>query len=147
MEQRIHLEEPAPPCCSACYQPQPEKRHVDFSAFTDGPVTNVIPEGSLGVVGHVIDEIVLCEDCIKRAAKLLGLGDVTELQTQLEAAEASNDALHEQLAAQREGVTVALDTLKGRLAGQGPPVVPNSLLPIAPHPKPKPARKRKAAAR
>jgi hypothetical protein len=150
MEARIHLEAPAPPCCSACYQPQPQKRHVDFGASTDGPVTDVIPVGAIGVVGHVIDEIVLCEDCIKEAAALLGLGDVTELQARLEAAETTNDALHEQLRGQRDSVTSALDTLKAHVTGETPPpTVPNSLLPIAPHPPTKKpaARKRKAATR
>jgi len=147
-EARIHLEEPAPPCCSACYQPSnPEKRYVDFSAATDGAVTD-LTAGVIGAVGHVVDEIVLCETCIAEAAKLVGLEDVGTLREELDAALEANDRLHEQISAQREGVASALETLKGHVTASGP--VPNPALPIAPIPpqegRKRPARKRKAAA-
>lgn len=130
-EHRIHLEDTPPPCCSACYQPQPEKRHVDFSASTDGPVTNVIPDGSLGVVGHVVDEIIVCEVCIETAARLLGLEDVTKLRAELDAANERNDALHDQLTEQRQAVTDTLDGLRRQVTGETPAAGPrgNLLLP------------------
>lgn len=141
-EARIHLEQPAPPCCSACYQPSdPEKRYVDFGASTDGPVTTIVPIEAVGVVGHVIDEIILCETCIAEAAKLVGLEAVGTLRQQLDDALDANDRLHDQITAQREGVASALETLKGHVTGSNP--VPNPALPIAPLP-PQKGRKRPA---
>jgi hypothetical protein len=57
---RIHLADPAPPHCSGCFQQKPQERHVDFGAAYDGPVVPAL-EGTVGVVGHVIEDLILCE--------------------------------------------------------------------------------------
>lgn len=147
MEARIHIETPSPPCCSACYQAVPEKRHVDFGASTDGPVTNVIAPDAIGVVGHVVDEIIICETCIADAARLIGLEDVGTLREELDAALESNDALHDQLTSQRAGIEEALEGVKAVVTGATPPPNGNSLIPQSPMPKPaRRARKKKATA-
>lgn len=148
-EARIHLETPSPPCCAACYQAVPEKRHVDFGASTDGPVTNVLSPDRVGVVGHVIDEIIICETCITEAAKLLGLGDAVELLAQVEQLEATIDTLHEQAGATRQGIADALETVKTAALNSTAPPNGNSLIPggIPPVPKPRAKPTARAAAR
>jgi hypothetical protein len=147
MQPRIHLADPSPPHCSACFQAKPAERHVDFSASTDGPV---IPEqftGAVGVVGHVIDEIIICETCLAEAARLVGLEDAAKLRGQLDQALAANDRLHEQLAGTRTGVTDALELVRKAARGEPTPASPNGALPTG-RPgaaKPRPARTRTAA--
>jgi hypothetical protein len=81
--QKIHLAEIPPTHCTSCFAQVPLKRHVDFSAYYDGPVF-----GDIEIVGGgkvVIDDLILCEDCVKAAAQLIGLDDVErhceEIQT------------------------------------------------------------------
>jgi hypothetical protein len=72
--QKIHLAEIPPTHCTSCFAQVPLKRHVDFSAYYDGPVF-----GDIEIVGGgkvVIDDLILCEDCVKAAAQLIGLDDV-----------------------------------------------------------------------
>lgn len=132
MEARIHIVDPAPPYCAACYQAVPEKRHVDFGASTDGAVLPAALNDAVGVVGHVIDEIVVCETCIAHAADLIGLGDVAELKERLAVSEARNDQLHAQLEATRAAVVESLEDVKRRLVGEAtpPPTSPNASLPL-----------------
>jgi hypothetical protein len=94
---RIHLAEPAPPHCSGCFQQKPQTRHVDFGAAYDGPAVPAL-EGSVGVVAHVIEDLILCEDCIENAAKFVGLVRAESLQAALDQAEASNRELAMRLA-------------------------------------------------
>jgi hypothetical protein len=89
---RIHLAEPAPPHCSGCFQQKPQTRHVDFGAAYDGPVVPAL-EGTTGVVGHVIEDLILCEDCLTTAAGLIGLARAEKLQAAIDQAEAANREL------------------------------------------------------
>jgi hypothetical protein len=50
--------------CSACFNQQPDKLHIDFEAAWDGPVK----EGAIKVP---IDDLYICEDCLKSAYGLL----------------------------------------------------------------------------
>ena len=84
---RIKLAEPAPSHCSSCFSAKPKMRHVDFGAFYDGPVIGE------GVVQHVIDDLIVCEQCLTIAARLLGLGDVGAVEAELHRAEEENDRL------------------------------------------------------
>lgn len=95
---RIALAQPAPAHCSSCYQQKPQQPHVDFGAGYDGPVVPAL-QGTVGVIGHSIDELILCEDCIRTAAKLIGYEDVRELLDKLETVEEARDVLHEKLQA------------------------------------------------
>jgi hypothetical protein len=94
---RIHLAEPAPPHCSGCFQQKPQTRHVDFGAAYDGPVVPAL-EGTTGVVGHVIEDLILCEDCLSTAAGLIGLARAEKLQAAIDQAEAANRELAMKLA-------------------------------------------------
>lgn len=141
---RIHLAEPSPPYCAACYQAVPGKRHVDFGSSTDGPVLPSLGD-VVGLVGHTIDEVVICETCIAEAAKLIGLEDAAALRGQLDAALESNDALHEQLAGTRANVADALKGVTQQLL-TGAPTSPNSNLPIPGHAPKRPSTRRRQKA-
>jgi hypothetical protein len=92
--QRIHLTETPPVKCSSCFQQQPQARHVDFSAFWDGPVFNGPTEG---VVKTVIDDLILCEDCITHAAHLVGLDDVEREREEIQRLKKVETDLRKQL--------------------------------------------------
>lgn len=132
MEPRIHLVDPAPAYCAACYQPKPDVRHVDFGASTDGAALPPALQNTVGVVAHTIDEVVICEVCITQAAALIGLGDVKKHQDALAVSEARNDQLHAQLEETRSAVTDALDDARKRITGAAtpPPASPNSSIPF-----------------
>lgn len=51
--------------CSVCFQQNPEMLHVDMEAAYDGPVLDI------SGVRHSIDDIVICEDCVRAAAAQL----------------------------------------------------------------------------
>lgn len=141
---RIHIAKPSPPYCAACYQAKPGETHVDFGAATDGPMLAPL-EGAVGVIGHSVDDIVICSTCIAEAARLVGLENAAELREQLDAANATNDTLHERLDSQRSGVTDALELVKRAAHGETTPPSPNSSLPILPAPARKGRPKRRAA--
>lgn len=101
---RIFLAEPAPPHCSACFQAKPQETHVDFSAAYDGPMVPAL-EGTVGVVGHSIDDLIVCETCITEAAKLLGLSSEPALVADRDQLEAANGELHMQIAGLRDYVS------------------------------------------
>lgn len=137
MEARIHIAEPSPPYCASCYQAKPQEPHVDFGAATDGPMLAPL-EGAVGVVGHSVDDVVICSTCIAEAAKLIGLENAEELRTELDEANATNERLHEQLSGTRANVTSALELVKQ--AAHGGPATPNPALPVQPV-KPRRARR------
>jgi hypothetical protein len=68
--------------CAACYTFN-DKPHVDMSAAFDGPVLEN---------GMTIDDLILCEDCVRSAAQALSLDNerdiVTAAEVKAEAAEA-----------------------------------------------------------
>jgi hypothetical protein len=61
-----------PVYCSACMNQQPKLRHVDFDAATDRGY------GNEEAVKVVMDDLILCEGCVKRGAELLGMVDSEE---------------------------------------------------------------------
>jgi len=81
-----------PPHCSSCFQGKPQSRHVDFGAAWDGPVI----QGE-GVVQHQIDDLIICEACLRDAGRQVNLGDVERVTEELRNAERENDDLMEQL--------------------------------------------------
>lgn len=125
---RIRIADPSPPYCAACYQAKPAETHVDFGAATDGPMLAAL-DGAVGVVGHSVDDVVICKTCIGLAARLVGLEDAEALRRALDEANARNDALHDQLTGTRQSVTSALDLVK-RAAHGDTPAVPNGNLPV-----------------
>ena len=67
----------APMVCSVCLQPpmafNPRPEFVDFESAYDGPV---IDDPNADGVHVYVDKIVVCEHCVKTAARLLGLDNV-----------------------------------------------------------------------
>jgi hypothetical protein len=61
-----------PMYCSACMNQQPALRHVDFDAATDRGYGNV------EATKVAMDDLILCEGCVKRGAELLGMVDSKE---------------------------------------------------------------------
>lgn len=62
----MKLANPNPSHCSACFNQQPDKKHIDFEAAWDGPVLD-----SESLVKQVIDDLYICEDCLKGAYALI----------------------------------------------------------------------------
>lgn len=61
---KIRLAEVGPTYCSSCFAQNPDKQHVDFGAYYDGPVLD-------GAKQSQIDDLILCEDCLREAAGLI----------------------------------------------------------------------------
>ncbi len=67
-----------PPYCSSCFQQQFKKRHVDYSVAWDG--------GTLRDAGGTlitIDDLILCEDCVKLGADVLAHDPDTKMGDEL----------------------------------------------------------------
>ena len=65
-----------PAFCSSCFQAKPQMLHIDFEAAYDGPVIN---DGGIKVM---IDDLVICEDCLSVAAKMVGMVHDEELKAE-----------------------------------------------------------------
>lgn len=63
----MRLTETMPPYCASCYRQEGETRYVDFDAAYDGPV---IPGSPVNIP---VDDLVICENCLKEAFALLDL--------------------------------------------------------------------------
>jgi hypothetical protein len=87
----LRLSEIPPALCSACSLQRPDLRHVDFDAAWDGPtVEGGLATGDGVVRGPLvsIDELVICEECLRAAGRLIDLepvegGRVEALEQQL----------------------------------------------------------------
>lgn len=89
----------APAACSGCFLAKPELVHVDFEVAWDGPT---FPDGVMtgdGVIVNVvaaqIDDLVLCEECLRAAAAHVGLSDPDEAKADLEQIRTVNQTLAE----------------------------------------------------
>lgn len=75
-----------PVVCAVCLQPpmafDPRPEYVDFGTAYDGPV---IDDPNAPGEKVYIDKIVVCDDCVRQAARLLGLDNVERYQQELEA--------------------------------------------------------------
>ncbi len=126
---RIHLAEPAPAHCSGCFQQKPQTPHVDFGAAYDGPAVPAL-KGSVGVVAHVIEDLILCEDCIETAAAFVGLTRA------------------EKLVAERDQLEAAGRELRMKLAGLEDYVAKlEAAIAVRPEPATRPAKQRQGAKR
>ncbi len=66
-----------PMYCSACFNQDSAVRHVDFDAASDRGYGH-------GSVPVAMDDLVLCETCLKEGARLLGMIDQTLFQAELD---------------------------------------------------------------
>lgn len=112
-----------PAACAACYGQYPEMLHVDFEAAYDGPVI----EGSQRVY---IDDLVLCEGCVREAARLVGMVEETKRIAALEREAAEQRARADDAERRLTNFRRATAALDG--ATPDPP---------APKPKPRAARR------
>lgn len=94
---KVRVAERPPAGCAACFGQYPQRTHVDFGSSYDGPMLPA-QENATGVVGVSIDELVICEECLRTAAQLLGLTDPGQTTEQLEALTAQAEELTERLA-------------------------------------------------
>ena len=88
--------------------------------FYDGPV---IPAAE-GVIPHVIDDMIVCEDCLEEAGRLVGLSRASKLEEKVASMKAERDdakaklrGLEDYLAAleaEREERDKAIPLLTGR---------------------------------
>jgi hypothetical protein len=85
---KIKLADTPPTHCASCFGQHPQRRHIDFGAYWDGPTF----EDSEVAGGKVtaIDDLVICEECLRAAATELELTDddtrrhVLEMEGQVE---------------------------------------------------------------
>lgn len=103
---RIRLTDAPPPRCSSCFQAQPHLRHVDFEASYDGPVVPLhANENLVGVQGVSIDDLILCETCVRTAAELLGLVDPDFVTAERDMLKTGNEVLVAKLQARDAYIT------------------------------------------
>lgn len=87
----IRIAEVPPVVCSSCGGQYPQRTHIDFVASWDGPVLKDVAGG----VNVSIDELIICDECIRTAAAFLELVDPAETEAQLASALERNQELLE----------------------------------------------------
>lgn len=87
----MRLADVTPTHCSACFTQRTSDRHVDFEAAWDGPT---VPGAQL----VSIDDLVLCESCLREAAALVGCVDNSAAAARVQEAEDRARELAERLA-------------------------------------------------
>ncbi len=63
--------------CSACFNQQPNLRHVDMDSACDRGY------GNQEAVEVVMDDLILCENCVTEAGLLIGMMDATALDEEV----------------------------------------------------------------
>lgn len=97
--------DPKPPFCSSCFQ-HSTGNHVDFEAFYDGPV--IEKDGTK----IPVDDLILCEECVRRAGELLGMIDPKRALNVEEEAKAQLDAMKVELTAKDRVISDLQHTMK-----------------------------------
>lgn len=97
-----------PTGCASCGGQYPDRRHIDFSAAYDGPVLNQEQVIATGVTPVAIDDLVICDECIRAAAALLGLIDPGDLGAANQSLIEANEELGERLG----GALALIDSLE-----------------------------------
>jgi hypothetical protein len=111
---KIHEATTPPVRCSSCFGAYPERRFVDFGAAWDGPVLGE-PDGVVGGARMVIDDLVICEECLRSGAQVLGMEDPGDTARHVDEVEAANEELREKLL----GATRYIDTLEKAADARG----------------------------
>ena len=76
--------------CAGCMNQQPELQHVDFDAACD----RGYGEGPLPVT---MDDLILCENCVREGARLIGMEDTSLTAAHVRNLEAKADTLEKRL--------------------------------------------------
>jgi len=95
------LADKRPPYCAGCYG-HPEGRYVDFEAAYDGAVVPGAP------ANQPVDDLILCEGCLKEAFRILDPEDQRET---IEALESHVATLEEDVAAKDKIIAGAERTM------------------------------------
>lgn len=103
---KIHIAERPPVYCSSCHQQKPDERHVDFGAYYDGPVMQLAGGGQDAVA---IDDLVICETCMKAAANAIGYVNAPALQTEINRVKRIQERLSQRNAALAASLRKVLD--------------------------------------
>jgi hypothetical protein len=74
----MKIANPTPAYCACCFTQKIGTRHIDFEAYFDGPVID--PGNGMK---QTIDDLILCEDCVRTAAKFIGMVDNEEANEEL----------------------------------------------------------------
>lgn len=69
----MKIASPNPPYCSSCFGGKPQIAHVDFEAYYDGPII----QGK--TFKQPIDDLIICEDCLRAAGEVIGLAEHKQL--------------------------------------------------------------------
>lgn len=79
----MRIAQKTPPACACCGQPHMVSggQWVDFEAAWDGPVLDT-GEGNSRVAVS-IDDLVVCEKCVRQAGELIGLENAPDLRGQI----------------------------------------------------------------
>lgn len=99
--------------CSVCFQQKPDELHVDMEAAYDGPVLDV------SGARHTIDDIVICEECVRAAARQLP--EHREQQDRYDALAAQYANLLDYVALVQSGICKMQDALDTHLLPMQPP--------------------------
>jgi hypothetical protein len=65
---KIRLAETPPTHCASCFGQYPDRRHIDFGAYWDGPVFARDEGDVAGGAPIAVDDLVICEECLRAAA-------------------------------------------------------------------------------
>ncbi len=84
-----------PVACAACGGQYIDRRHVDFGSAWDGPVINQLEVAVNGAIAMAIDDLIVCENCVRNAAEVLKMDDISapalqKVLVELEAVKAMN---------------------------------------------------------
>lgn len=85
----MRIADPRPVACSVCLQPpmisDPQPRYVDFEVAWDGPVLTHAGDDIRAetYTPTSIDDLYICESCLKSAAKLIGMEDAEEVRARI----------------------------------------------------------------
>lgn len=127
----MKLAHTVPVACACCYQQHIDRRHVDFEVFYDGPV---MP----GTDPRPIDDLVICENCVTTAAKLIGLTREDEMKARIVELEGERAAAVD-IAAQHQAFA---DAMRAAVALDPRPVeVEREAVVVPEPPAPKPAKR------
>jgi hypothetical protein len=93
---KIRLADKPPVACASCHGQYVDRRHVDFGAAYDGPM---LPNEEVAGGNMVsVDDLIVCEDCLKTAAAVIGLSDPADVQGELDQMVAQHEQVTERLA-------------------------------------------------
>lgn len=68
--------------CASCHRQDLDKVHVDLDAYYDGPALTNEHDVAEAADKIAVDDLVLCETCLREAGSFIGLVDGEELESE-----------------------------------------------------------------